>query len=155
MSSVLVKLIFWGCKMDIYMALSGEKKPQKPTQKPMLPCPSSISHHYMAPTFILPSMKWIWRPLISSLNLLCISLVCEWNNLFACLPQQYILELTKVIVSAEHFESLAQKARQLCKELLSILVNHFSHQGKADFRFRTSNKPQQYFLSTLKITAAT
>lgn len=32
-SSVLAELIFGGCKMDIYMALSGKREPQNPAQK--------------------------------------------------------------------------------------------------------------------------
>ena len=43
-SSVLVELIFWGCKMDIYMTLLGEKKPQNPTQKTIWPVILSQFH---------------------------------------------------------------------------------------------------------------
>lgn len=60
-----------------------------------------------------------------------------------------------MIVSAEHFESLTQKALQQCEELLLISINHFSQKRNAAFCFRTTNKPQQYLLSTLKITVVT
>lgn len=72
-SSVLAELIFGGCKMDIYIwHFRGKGNPKTQPKKlfGLLSCPSSISHHYMVPTFTLPSMKWIWCPLISSLNLL-------------------------------------------------------------------------------------